>query len=145
MEGVTLWTEGLETRDVEFTPLPQGGFSARVWLVPRGSEYRLDPQKYPRVTLHVAYRAKGVVENGQDIAQIFRQFWGKWDAPARLVEGVFDFPPGVKVRRVYTHPQMSWERMGNRFIIRAWNLPPQIIAEVRFVTDSLRSSVPRAL
>jgi hypothetical protein len=53
------------------------------------------------------------------------------------VEGVFDFPPGVKVRRVYTHPQMSWERMGNRFIIRAWNFPPQTIAEVRFVTDPL--------
>jgi len=137
MEGVNLWTEDLETQEVELTPLPRGGFSARVWLVPRGSTYRLDPRKHPWVTLHVAYRVKGVVENGRDIAQLFRQFWGEWDAPAKLVEGVFDFPSEVTVKRVYTHPRMSWERMGNRFLIRAWNLPPQSIAEVRFVTDPL--------
>ena len=47
MEGVKLWTEDLQTQDVELTPLPRGGFSARVWLVPRGSTYRLDPRKKP--------------------------------------------------------------------------------------------------
>ena len=41
------------------------------------------------------------------------------------------------MERIDTHPRMSWERVGNRFLIRAWNLPPQSIAEVRFVTDPL--------
>jgi len=137
MEGVKLWTEDLQTQDVELTPLPRGGFSARVWLVPRGSTYHLDPRKNPWVTLHVTYRVKGVVENGRGVAQLFRQLWGEWDAPARLVEGVFDLPPQITVKKLYTHPRMSWERMGNHFLIRAWNLPPQSIAEVRLVTDPL--------
>ncbi|MGC8778244.1 MAG: DUF2207 family protein, partial [Candidatus Caldatribacteriaceae bacterium] len=102
-----------------------------------GSTERLDPRQYPRVTLHVEYRVRYVVENGVDLAQVFRQFWGEWDAPAGLVEGVFDFPEGVEIKKVYTHPRMPWEKSGNRFLIRAFALPPQSIAEVRFLADPL--------
>lgn len=137
MEGVNLWTEGIEMQDMEMVSLPQGGFSARVWLVPRGSSERLDPQKHPRVTLHVQYRVKNVVENGQDIAQIFRQFWGKWDAPAGLVEGIFAFPPQVHIRKVYLHPPMSISFSDHNFRIWSRNVPPESIAEVRFVMDPL--------
>jgi len=54
MEGVNLWTEDLETQEVELTPLPRGGFSARVWLVPREVFERESPHPYfyhPRIYL----------------------------------------------------------------------------------------------
>ncbi|MGQ9474419.1 MAG: DUF2207 family protein, partial [Candidatus Caldatribacteriaceae bacterium] len=137
MEGVNLWTEEIETQYVEIYPLSQGGFSARLWLVPQGSSERLDPQKNPRVTLHVQYRVKNGVENGQDIAQVFRQFWGKWDAPADLVEGIFTFPPQVHIRKVYLHPSMSISSKENQFRIWSRNVPPESIAEARFVMDPL--------
>lgn len=137
MNNVMIWTEELDAQDVELSSLPQGGFSARVWLVPRGSTMRLDPRKYPQVTLHVKYRVRNVVENGRDIAQIFRQFWGEWDAPVGRLEGVFDFPEHVSVKQVYTHPKMLWPKMGNRYLFRVFHLPPQSIAEARFVLEPL--------
>lgn len=135
--NVMIWTEELDAQDVELSSLPQGGFSARVWLVPRGSTMRLDPRKYPQVTLHVKYRVQNVVENGRDIAQIFRQFWGEWDAPVGLLEGVFDFPEHVSVKQVYTHPKMLWPKMGNRYLFRVFHPSPQSIAEARFVLEPL--------
>ncbi|MEN3187351.1 MAG: DUF2207 domain-containing protein [Atribacterota bacterium] len=139
MKDVTIWTEGLNTQDVEFSSLPQGGFSARVWLVPRGSTTRLDPRTHPRVTLHVTYRVRNVVESGVDVTQIFRQFWGDWDAPVGLLEGVFDFPDHVRVHHVYTHPKMFSQKTGNRYLFQIFRLPPRSIAEARFILEPLPS------
>ncbi|HSV30990.1 MAG TPA: DUF2207 domain-containing protein [Atribacteraceae bacterium] len=137
MDNVRLWTEGIEKRSVEFLQHTDSGFAARVWLVPQGSEERLNPREESRFTLHVTYTAKQVFENGQDVAQVFRQFWGGWDAPAGEVRGIFEFPPEVKITGVYTHPTLPVERLENRFLITAQNLPPETFAEVRFLADPL--------
>ncbi len=131
--GVNLWTEKIETQKVEFLSLDEGGFSARVWLVPYGSNIRLNPQEYPEVILHVEYVVRGVVENGPEIAQLFRQFWGQWDAPAKEVQGIFIFPESLEVQAVYPHPATKVEREGNRITLTARRLPPQAFAEARFL------------
>lgn len=134
---VNVWTEEVEAQHIEWEYLTDRGFSVRVWLVPFGSAFRLDPRSTPRVVLHVAYRARYVYENGPSVAQVFRQFWGEWDAPAKNVRGIFEFPPEVKIQKVYTHPGLQVTQEGNRFVVFARYLPPKALAEVRFVAEPL--------
>ena len=135
IDNVQIWTEGIETQSVEFLREQSNGFEARVWLVPIGSTQRLDPVKSPIIRLHVTYTAKGVFENGQQIAQIFRQYWGKWDAPVGKLSGVFDFPQTVNIQNVFLHPPVHMLRSGNRFTFIANHIPPETFAEVRFLAD----------
>lgn len=107
IDNVKLWTEGIETSSVEFIRKQSNGFEAQVWLVPQGSSERLDPARSPLIRLHVTYTARGVFENGPQVAQIFRQYWGGWDAPAGSVTGVFDFPDPVNITAVSLHPPRS--------------------------------------
>lgn len=122
---------------LEWVYLTDRGFSVRVWLVPYGSALRLDPRTTPRITLNVRYRARYVFENGPSVAQVFRQFWGEWDSWASKVQGIFEFPEGVSVKAVFTHPHLRVTRDGNRYTVSASHLPPEAIAEVRFVTEPI--------
>ncbi len=133
IENVEIWTEGVETQHIEWEYQNERGFSARAWLVPFRSTFRLDPRRHPEVVLHVRYRARYVFENGLDVAQVFRQFWGNWDSRATNVEGIFEFPENVTIDKVYTHPTLPVTQEGNRFTVLARHLPPKAIAEVRFV------------
>ncbi|MGQ9622220.1 MAG: DUF2207 family protein [Candidatus Caldatribacteriaceae bacterium] len=140
IDDAELWTENVPAEYIEWEYRNEWGFSAGVWLVPFGSALRLDPRSQGEVVLHVHYRARYVLENGPDTAQVFRQFWGAWDSWAKNVERVFEFPENVTIEKVYTHPSLPVDRKDHHFIIRAQYLPPQAIAEVRFVaqpTDSL--------
>jgi len=137
IEDVRVTTEGVPAEYLEWEYLTPRGFSVRVWLVPFGSAFRLDPRTYPRVVLRVAYRARYVYENGPSVAQVFRQFWGEWDSWASDVRGIFELPENVTVERVYTHPALRVIREGNRFVISARHLPPKALAEVRFVVQPL--------
>jgi len=139
IDNVQLWTEGIETKYVEFIRQQSNGFEARVWVVPFGSSQRLDPARYPRIQLHITYTARGIFENGPQIAQIFRQYWGGWDAPAGEVTATFKFPESVNVTTVYLHPPVQMKQSGNQFTITARNLPPETFAEVRFLTDPVSS------
>jgi uncharacterized membrane protein len=135
IDDVELWTENVPAEHIEWEYRNEWGFSARVWLVPFGSAFRLDPRSQGEVVLHVRYRARYVFENGPDVAQVFRQFWGAWDSWAKNVEGVFEFPENVTIEKVYTHPFFPVDRKDHHFVIRAQYLPPQAIAEVRFVAQ----------
>lgn len=143
IEDVRVLTEGVSAEYLEWEYLTPRGFSVRVWLVPFGSAFRLDPRTYPRVVLRVAYRARYVYENGPSIAQVFRQFWGEWDSWASGVRSIFEFPKNVTIERIYTHPALRVTREGNRFVIFARHLPPRALAEVRFVAQPL-SGLPYA-
>ncbi len=107
IEDVRVLTEGVSAEYLEWEYLTPRGFSVRVWLVPFGSAFRLDPRTYPRVVLRVAYRARYVYENGPSIAQVFRQFWGEWDSWASGVRSIFEFPKNVTIERIYTHPDLQ--------------------------------------
>ena len=137
IDNVQLWTEGIETKYVEFIRQQSNGFEARVWVVPFGSSQRLDPARYPRIQLHITYTARGIFENGPQIAQIFRQYWGGWDAPAGEVTGVFEFPESMNVTAIYLHPPVRMKQSGNQFTITARNLPPETFAEVRFLAEPM--------
>ena len=141
IDEINLWTEGVETQSVEFLRLYDNGFEARVWLVPQGSPQQLDPSIHSELTLHVTYVARNVLENGPEVGQVFRQFWGEWDAPASRVSGIFEFPNTVRVQEVYTHPPYEVHQDGNRFEITTPALPPLTFAEARFVTEPVPGMV----
>jgi hypothetical protein len=132
-ESVRVWTEGIETEYTEYLRKDEKGFEVRCWLVPYKSEQRLDPKEHPSVSLHVSYVAKYVLENGLDVAQVFRQFWGLWNAPIGHLQGIFEFPPSVYIRNVYTRPEIVFKRVGNRFEFSLKDLPPFTYVETRFV------------
>jgi hypothetical protein len=134
-ESVRVWTEGIETEYTEYLRKDEKGFEVRCWLVPYKSEQRLDPKEHPSVSLHVSYVAKYVLENGLDVAQVFRQFWGLWNAPIAHLQGIFEFPPSVYIRNVYTRPEIVFKRVGNRFEFSLKDLPPFTYVETRFVMD----------
>lgn len=137
IQDVQMSVEEVPPEYIEWIYQTDRGFSARVWLVPFGSALRLDPRNTPRVTLLVRYRARYVFENGPSLAQVFRQFWGEWDSWASNVRGIFEFPEGVRILKVFTHPRLQVEKEGNRYTIVAPHLPPKAIAEVRFVAEPI--------
>lgn len=137
IQDVQVAVEEVPPEHIEWVYRTDQGFSVRVWLVPFGSALRLDPRNTPRVTLLVRYRARYVFENGPSLAQVFRQFWGEWDSWAWNVRGVFEFPEGVRILRVFTHPRLQVTGEGNRYVVLARHLPPKAIAEVRFVAEPL--------
>ena len=135
IDNIQIWTEGIETQSVEFLRKQSNGFEARVWLVPVGSYERLDPKQSPLIRLHVTYRARGIFENGPQIAQIFRQYWGQWDAPVGKITGIFDFPDSVHINTIYQHPSVKMVQSGNRYTFMTSHFPPESFAEVRFLAD----------
>lgn len=132
-----IWTEGIKAQYVELNKTKRS-FKARVWLVPFQSTQQLDPKKYENVVLHVSYTAKYVLENGVDVSQVFRQFWGPdWDAPVKNIEAVFSFPESLTPIDIYTHPKAEVIKSSdNIYTIRLGSLSPRSFAEVRFVFDS---------
>jgi hypothetical protein len=128
-----LFPGDIETEYTEYLRKDEKGFEVRCWLVPYKSEQRLDPKEHPSVSLHVSYVAKYVLENGLDVAQVFRQFWGLWNAPIGHLQGIFEFPPSVYIRNVYTRPEIVFKRVGNRFEFSLKDLPPFTYVETRFV------------
>ena len=137
INNIRLWTEGIETQSVEFLRKQSNGFEARVWLVPQGSFEKLNPKKSPPIRLHVTYNARGIFENGPKIAQIFRQYWGQWDAPVGKITGIFDFPNSVKINTIYQHPSVQMVQSGNQFTFIASHFPPETFAEVRFLAEPI--------
>lgn len=130
---VKVWTEGIETKHVELEKTGRS-FSARVWLVPFRSDQQLDPKEYNKVILHVSYKARNVFEIGEDVAQVFRQFWGPdWESPAKNIEGIFIFPEDIKPLKIYAHPKARIESNGNTYKISLSKLPPYSFAEARFI------------
>ncbi|SHH54544.1 DUF2207 domain-containing protein [Thermosipho atlanticus] len=133
IENVKLWIENVEGEWVEFLEKDSRGFKARVWI----SKTPISPEKLNKIILHVKYDAKYVYEKGQDIGQVFRQFWGdKWDSPVRKLTAHFSFPQNVKILKVYSHPKIMFQKNGNEYIFNIKNIPPNTFAEVRFLIDN---------
>lgn len=146
ISDIKVWTEGIETKHVELEKTNKS-FSARVWLVPFGSSQQLDPKEYSKVVLHVSYTARYIFETGEDVAQVFRQFWGSdWESPVKNIEGVFVFPEDIKPLKIYTHPKTKVESSGNTYKISISKFPPYSFAEARFIFNpvNLKYSVKSA-
>lgn len=138
MEDVKLWTDELTARRVEFLKKSSTEFEARVWLVEDEYSTELQPDTYKDITLHISYTAKYVIENGTDVSQIFRQFWGLgWDSFAQNVTAIFRFPDSLTPSKVYTHPNTTMSRSGNDYTFQVNHIPPNSFAEVRFLFDQL--------
>lgn len=130
IENVKLWIENVDGERVEFLRKNSREFEARVWV----SNTPISPQEIENIELHVTYDAKYVFENGSDISQVFRQFWGpKWDAPVSNITVKFVFPEDLKVEKIYTHPKINYSRNGNTFTLNIKKLPPYTFAEARFI------------
>jgi uncharacterized membrane protein len=136
IDNIELWTEGAETKKVEYLKKNSRTFEARVWLVDGTYSDTLDPGGYPYITLHVTYRAKYIVENGQDVTQVFRQFWGTgWDSFAKDVTGIFHFPERLMPSAVFTHPKIVYTQNQGIYRFHVDHIAPNAYAEVRFVFD----------
>jgi len=133
---VNIWTEGVKTQYVDLHKT-KNSFEAKVWLVPFQSTQQLDPKEHKNITLHVLYTARYVLENGMDVSQLFRQFWGPdWDSPAKNIEAIFSFPENLNPVNIYTHPKAEVEKSrNNTYTIKLKRLPPYSFGEVRFVFD----------
>jgi len=144
ISDVKIWTEGIEAKYVDLQKTERS-FEAKVWLVPFQSTQQLDPKKYNKVVLHVSYTAKYIFEVGEDVAQVFRQFWGPdWEAPVKNIEAIFRFPNDIKPLKIYTHPKAKIESIGNTYEIKLSRLPPYSFGEVRFIfkpIDNIKYSV----
>jgi len=136
ISDVQIWVEGAKNHKIEFLKKDNREFEARVWLVPYKSSQQLSPENTKNLTMHVTYNAKGVVELGEDVTQIFRQFWGpEWDAPVNDLTAVFKFPQDFYPDTVYTHPGAAVEKDGLAVNIHIDSLPPFSYGETRLVFD----------
>ena len=133
IENVKLWIENAPNERVEFLRKNNREFEARVWV----SNTPVTPEQIDTIILHVEYDAKYVFENGQGVAQVFRQFWGdEWDAPAKNITATFVFPSDLNLLSAYPHPTVKFSNENNKIVFNIKKLPPYTFAEARFVFEN---------
>ncbi|OOC36754.1 hypothetical protein SU69_03710 [Thermosipho melanesiensis] len=132
IENVKLWIENVEGEWVELEK-DNKSFKARVWV----SKTPISPEKVDKLILHVTYDAKYAIEKGKDISQVFRQFWGnEWDSTVGKLTAKFIFPKEANIVKVYVHPKVDVEKIGNSYTVSINNHPKRSFAEARFLIDN---------
>ncbi|OAA29741.1 hypothetical protein AT15_01525 [Kosmotoga arenicorallina S304] len=128
-----VWTEGMNYTKIENFST-ENSINLRVWLVPYNGSPRTPAKDGDPVTLHISYTVEGIVQEGNDVSQIFRKYWGEgWEQPVKNLKASFTFPDKLTPINIYSHPPIEAINEGNRYIFEMRNMPSRTFGEVRFL------------